>query len=101
MADRRPARGLIDTSVVIDLERLDADDLPQELAVSAITMAELAAGYSLFFPRPEQVPRRNGSLSEHSAHGRELGLRYRVSNSNSAWHPPQTVMPDELQIQFL
>ena len=44
MADRRPARGLIDTSVVIDLERLDADDLPQELAVSAITMAELAAG---------------------------------------------------------
>jgi hypothetical protein len=27
--------------------------------------------------------------------------RYRVSNSNSAWHPPQTVMPDRLQIQFL
>src|SRR6185369_7823827 len=27
--------------------------------------------------------------------------RYRVSNSNSAWHPPQTVMPDGLQIQFL
>jgi hypothetical protein len=26
-------------------------------------------------------------------------LRYRVSNS--AWHPPQTVMPDRLQIQFL
>ena len=44
MADSRPARGLIDTSVVIDLERLDADDLPQELAISAITMAELAAG---------------------------------------------------------
>lgn len=44
MADRRPGRGLIDTSVVIDLELLDADDLPQELAVSAITMAELAAG---------------------------------------------------------
>jgi predicted nucleic acid-binding protein len=44
VADPRPARGLIDTSVVIDLERLEADDLPQELAVSAITMAELAAG---------------------------------------------------------
>jgi predicted nucleic acid-binding protein len=40
----RAARGLIDTSVVIDLERVDADDLPRELAVSAITMAELAAG---------------------------------------------------------
>lgn len=40
----RTARGLIDTSVVIDLERLDAAALPSELAVSAITMAELAAG---------------------------------------------------------
>lgn len=43
MDDRRP-RGLIDTSVVIDLERIDAAGLPLELAVSAITMAELAAG---------------------------------------------------------
>jgi predicted nucleic acid-binding protein len=37
-------RGIIDTSVVIDLEHLDARQLPVELAVSAITMAELAAG---------------------------------------------------------
>lgn len=37
-------RGLIDTSVVIDLGRLDGNELPEELAVSAITMAELAAG---------------------------------------------------------
>jgi predicted nucleic acid-binding protein len=40
----RPQRGVIDTSVVIDLERLEAAQLPMELAVSAITMAELAAG---------------------------------------------------------
>lgn len=38
------ARGLLDTSVVIDLHRLDVRDLPAENAVSAITMAELAAG---------------------------------------------------------
>jgi predicted nucleic acid-binding protein len=38
------ARGLLDTSVVIDLERHKAEDLPLELAVSAVTMAELAAG---------------------------------------------------------
>jgi len=44
VADQRHARGLIDTSVVIDLELIDADNLPQELAVSAITLAELAAG---------------------------------------------------------
>jgi hypothetical protein len=35
---------LLDTSVVIDLERLDPAKLPIESAVSAITMAELAAG---------------------------------------------------------
>jgi len=40
----RHARGLLDTSVVIDLERHEAEDLPRELAVSAVTMAELAAG---------------------------------------------------------
>ncbi len=40
----RPARGLIDTSVVLDLERLDPEGLPIELAISALTLAELAAG---------------------------------------------------------
>jgi predicted nucleic acid-binding protein len=35
---------VLDTSVVIDLERLDRSVLPVELAVSAITLAELAAG---------------------------------------------------------
>ena len=41
--DRRP-RGLLDTSVIIDLEHLDVEQLPVEAAISAITMAELAAG---------------------------------------------------------
>lgn len=40
----RAARGLVDTSVVIDLDHLDTSQLPDELAVSTITMAELAAG---------------------------------------------------------
>lgn len=44
MADPRPDRGLVDTSVVIDLEAITASALPLELAISAITMAELAAG---------------------------------------------------------
>src|SRR5215204_1990253 len=44
VADARRPRGLVDTSVLIDLERLDPVQLPLELAISAITMAELAAG---------------------------------------------------------
>jgi predicted nucleic acid-binding protein len=46
VADPRPrrARGIIDTSVVIDLEDLDPARLPAEVAISSITLAELAAG---------------------------------------------------------
>ena len=38
------ARAILDTSVVIDLERLDRHALPAEVAITSITMAELAAG---------------------------------------------------------
>ena len=44
MADSRRLRGLIDTSVVIDLERIEPADLPLEIAISVMTLAELAAG---------------------------------------------------------
>lgn len=44
MAEAGQGRGLIDTSVLIDLERIDPDDLPAEIAISALTLAELAAG---------------------------------------------------------
>jgi len=44
VAEPRQQRGLIDTSVVIDLGRVDPADLPLEIAVSAVTLAELAAG---------------------------------------------------------
>jgi hypothetical protein len=40
----RRDRGLLDTSVVIDLESVDADALPRQLCISTITLAELAAG---------------------------------------------------------
>jgi predicted nucleic acid-binding protein len=42
--ERPHDRGLVDTSVVIDLHQIDPDDLPAELAISAVTLAELAAG---------------------------------------------------------
>ncbi len=44
MSESRHSCGIIDTSVVIELDRLDSGALPAELAVSAITLAELAAG---------------------------------------------------------
>src|SRR5258707_12415036 len=39
-----PTKGLLDTSVVIDYDLIDAALLPDESAVSAVTLAELAAG---------------------------------------------------------
>ncbi|MDP1795467.1 MAG: type II toxin-antitoxin system VapC family toxin [Acidimicrobiales bacterium] len=41
---RRVERGLLDTSVIVDLERIDPAVLPAESAISALTLAELAAG---------------------------------------------------------
>lgn len=41
---QRFTRGLLDTSVVVDLDDLDSDVLPEEVAISSVTMAELAAG---------------------------------------------------------
>jgi hypothetical protein len=37
-------RGLLDTSVVVDHDVIDPSLLPEEAAISAITLAELAAG---------------------------------------------------------
>lgn len=66
MPDRRPARGLLDTSVVIDLERIEPAQLPVEGAVSAITMAELAAGPHAA-RSPEERARRQDRLQRAEA----------------------------------
>jgi hypothetical protein len=42
--DAALSRGLLDTSVVIDLGTIDPEQLPERISVSALTMAELAAG---------------------------------------------------------
>ena len=39
-----PTRGLLDTSVVVDHDVVDPDLLPDESAIAAVTLAELAAG---------------------------------------------------------
>jgi predicted nucleic acid-binding protein len=63
---RRPPRGLLDTSVVIDLDKLDPADLPVTVAVSALTMAELAAGPHAARD-PEERGRRQDRLQRAEA----------------------------------
>lgn len=38
-----PTRGVLDTSVVVDHDQIDVAQLPEESAVTAVTLAELAA----------------------------------------------------------
>lgn len=55
----RLERGLIDTSVVIDLERIEPGLLPRELAISVITMAELSAGPGAAHDSDERARRQD------------------------------------------
>jgi len=62
----RHGRGLLDTSVIIDMEALDPSQLPGEVAVSALTMAELAAGPHATSD-PEERGRRQDRLQRAEA----------------------------------
>ena len=44
MPDPTDQRGLVDTSVVIQLELIEPEALPSWISISAITLADLAAG---------------------------------------------------------
>lgn len=57
--DRRHPRGLVDTSVVTELEHLPEELLPLEIAISAITLAELAAGPHATADRAERARRQD------------------------------------------
>lgn len=56
-----PTRGLLDTSVIVDHDLLDPEVLPDESAISAITLAELAAGPHAT-PDDEERTRRQDRL---------------------------------------
>src|SRR5579862_3883507 len=56
-----PTRGLLDTSVVIDHDLIDPALLPDESAISAITLAELSAGPHATAD-PEERARRQDRL---------------------------------------
>ena len=51
-------RGLLDTSTVVLLGRLDADDLPDEPLIATITLAELSVGPLVTANRKERAARQ-------------------------------------------
>ncbi len=59
MAGPRADRGLIDTSVAIALPAIDDSRLPVSVAISALTLAELAAGPYAAIPTAERARRQD------------------------------------------
>jgi predicted nucleic acid-binding protein len=54
-----PTKGLLDTSVVIDHDVIDPSLLPDESAIAAVTLAELAAGPHATEDKDERARRQD------------------------------------------
>lgn len=77
--DRHP-RGLLDTSVLIDLERISPDSLPIESAISTVTLAELAAGPHAT-DDPDERARRQEALQRAEAEAEPLPVDVPVARA--------------------
>lgn len=66
MPDPPAPRGLIDTSVLIAIDHVAPEALPPELAIAAVTLAELAAGPHAT-PDPIERARRQERLQRAEA----------------------------------
>ena len=64
MSGDAPSRGLIDTNIVILLGALQPDELPEEMVISAVTLAELSAGPHHADDRTERA--RRMSVLQHA-----------------------------------
>jgi predicted nucleic acid-binding protein len=75
MTGERSTQGLLDTSIMILRKWINPAELPDQMAISAVTLAELSAG-------PHQV-RRNDEQSdydEHAERARRLDVLQRAEN---------------------
>ena len=68
-------RGLLDTNIVILRKWISAEELPAEVAISAITLAELSAG-------PHEVRRNDeqDNYDEHAERARRLDVLQRAES---------------------
>jgi hypothetical protein len=78
--ERRHERGLVDTSVLIDLDHIEPAALPSELAISALTLAELAAGPHATTD-PDERARRQDRLQRTEATFEPLPLDASVARA--------------------
>jgi predicted nucleic acid-binding protein len=75
MSGDLPRQGMLDTNIMILRRRIDASQLPDEMAISAITLAELSAGPHEVRPDGEQ-----DMYEEHAERARRLEILQRAEN---------------------
>ena len=75
MSGERPRQGMLDTNISILRRWIDPAELPGEMAISAITLAELSAG-------PHEVRRgdEQDSYDEHAERARRLDILQRAES---------------------
>jgi|SRR5215470_2778357 len=75
MTSDRPAAGMLDTNILILRRWIDPAELPDEMAISAITLAELSAG-------PHQVRRNDqqDQYDEQAERAKRLEVLQRAEN---------------------
>lgn len=75
MTSEPPSQGLLDTNIVILRKWITPDQLPDEMAISAITLAELSAGPHEVRPATEQ-----NVYEEHAERARRLDVLQRAEH---------------------
>jgi predicted nucleic acid-binding protein len=73
MTSEPPRQGMLDTNILILRPWIDPAELPDEMAISAITLAELSAGPHEVRPNNEQ-----DKYEEHAERARRLEILQRV-----------------------
>jgi predicted nucleic acid-binding protein len=75
MSAETPRRGMLDTNIMILRHWIDPAELPDEMAISAITLAELSAG-----PHHVHGNDRQDSYDEHAERARRLEVLQRAES---------------------
>ena len=74
-----PRQGLLDTNILVLRRWIDPSELPDEMAISAVTLAELSAG-------PHQV-RRNGEQDMYDEHEERARRTEALQRAESEFDP--------------
>jgi predicted nucleic acid-binding protein len=75
MSDELPPQGMLDTNILILRRWIDPAELPDEMAISAITLAELSAG-----PHEVRSTAYQDQYDEHAERARRLEILQRAES---------------------